>query len=92
MQSVTFNPLPAGARALTVDETAVVAGGIAPALIAIAGAIARAAAAGAKHFGKSAARGAGATTGAIAAVGGLSTISRSCSNQSPNSAGGQSGE
>ena len=27
MQSVTFNPLPAGARALTVDETAVVAGG-----------------------------------------------------------------
>ena len=27
MQSVTFNPLPAGARALTVDEAAVVAGG-----------------------------------------------------------------
>lgn len=27
MQTVTFNPLPAGARALTVDETAVVAGG-----------------------------------------------------------------
>ena len=27
MQSVTFNPLPAGARTLTVDETAVVAGG-----------------------------------------------------------------
>ena len=27
MQTVTFNPLPAGARALTVDETAVVSGG-----------------------------------------------------------------
>ena len=27
MQNATFNPLPAGARALTVDETAVVAGG-----------------------------------------------------------------
>ena len=27
MQSVTFNPLPAGTRALTADETAVVAGG-----------------------------------------------------------------
>ena len=27
MQNATFNPLPAGARALTVDETAVVVGG-----------------------------------------------------------------
>ena len=63
MQSVTFNPLPAGARVLTVDETAVVAGGIAPILVAIAGAIGRAAAAGARHFGRSAAMGAGGAAG-----------------------------
>ena len=63
MQSVTFNPLPAGARTLTADETAAVAGGVAPVLIVIAGAIARAAAAGAKHFAKSAAMGAGGAAG-----------------------------
>ena len=85
MQTVTFNPLPAGARALTVDETAVVAGGIAPILIKIAGAIARAAAAGAKHFSKSAAMGAGATTGAAIALERL----ESCSSQSSNNTGGQ---
>ena len=88
MQNATFNPLPAGARALTVDETAVVSGGIAPILVAIAGAIARAAAAGAKHFGKSAAGGAGATAGAAITINGI----RSCTNQSSNSTGGQSGE
>lgn len=63
MQTVTFNPLPAGARTLTVDETTVVAGGIVPALVAIAAAIGRAAAAGAKHFGKGAAAGAGGAVG-----------------------------
>ena len=88
MQTVTFNPLPAGARALTVDETAVVAGGIAPILIKIAGAIARAAAAGAKHFGKGAAVGAGGAAGATIVINGL----ESCSSQSSNNTGGQSGE
>lgn len=88
MQSVTFNPLPAGARTLTVDETAVVAGGVAPVLIVIAGAIARAAVAGAKNFGKGATVGAGATAGAAIVIEGL----KSCSNQSSNSTGGQSGE
>lgn len=85
MQTVTFNPLPAGARTLTVDETAVVAGGIAPILVAIAGAIGRAAAAGAKHFGKSAVGGAGATAGGVIAFNGM----KSCSDQSSNSTGGQ---
>ena len=88
MQNVTFNPLPAGARALTVDETAVVAGGVAPILLKIAGAIARAAAAGAKHFGKGAAVGAGGATGVTLVINGL----ESCSSQSSNSTGGQSGE
>lgn len=68
MQSVTFNLLPAGARALTVDETAVVAGGIAPMLIAIAGAIGRVAAAGARHFIISAAVGAGGAAGATLVI------------------------
>ena len=85
MQNATFNPLPAGACALTVDETTVVAGGVAPILVAIAGAIGRAAAAGARNFGRSAARGAGATAGAAATIGGI----RSCSNQSSDSTGGQ---
>ena len=80
MQSVTFNPLPAGARTLTVDETAVVAGGTAPILIKIAGAIARVAAAGAKHFGKGAAVGAGGAVGATLALEGL----ESCSSQPSN--------
>ena len=68
MQTVTFNPLPAGARALTVDETAVVARGIAPILIKIAGAIARVAAAGARHFIISAAVGAGGAAGAALVI------------------------
>ena len=88
MQNVTFNPLPAGARTLTVDETAVVAGGIAPVIVVIAGAIARAAAAGARHFGRSAAMGAGGAAGVTLFVSGL----KSCTSQSSNSTGGQPGE
>ena len=74
MQTVTFNPLPAGARALTVDETAVVAGGIVPVLITIASAIGRAAAAGARHFGRSAAVGAGGAAGGTAGYHGMRRI------------------
>ena len=68
MQNATFNPLPAGARALTVDETTVVAGGVAPIFVAIAGAIGRAAAAGARNFIISAAVGAGGAAGATLVI------------------------
>ena len=68
MQSATFNPPAGGTRALTVDETAVVASGIVPMLIAIAGAIGRAAAAGARHFSRSAAVGAGGAVGATLVI------------------------
>ena len=47
MKTVSFNPLPAGARALTVDEAVVVAGGVLP-ILAIIG---KALAAGAKATG-----------------------------------------
>ena len=68
MQSATFNPPAGGTRALTVDETAVAASGIAPMLIAIAGAIGRAAATGARYFIISAAMGAGGAAGATLVI------------------------